>query len=307
MNDIMDRLVIRVILSIFMCLIFVSFKYFHIFINSSGSIQLTKKFYPTKNAASTLHFLARILGVGILLSSYQFDISNGLMMALIDFLVQAFLGTLFFIASIYIIESITLANFEYSEEITKKKNLSYALISFSIVISMAIIFKSVLRISQGSAIILFFLSLFCIVIVGLAAKVFPLLTKIPFNLLLIQKNLGPACSFVGYILGTSCIMIGAIGQGMTHIHDYSIRVFLKILLASIIFPIFRIGLIYIFKFQEIKSIKATFRPGVTFDPQNSEEENLGQGIYEGVIFLTASYLTSVITGQINFGINYPIF
>jgi len=42
------------------------------------------------------------------------------------------------------------------------------------------------------------------------------------------------------------------------------------------------------------------------DP-NNENLYLGQGIYEGALFLTCAFLTSVIIGQIHFGTIYPFF
>lgn len=307
MNDILDKLVIRIVFTLFVCLVLIAVKYLHQWLNTAGGALITKKFYPTKNPAATLHFLSRIVGVGLLLSSYQFDISDGLMMALIDFLVQAFLGTAFYLASLYIMESIVLVNFEYEEEISKKKNLSYAIISCAISLSMALIFKSILKISQSSAVILFFLSLFSTVLMGLAAKSFPLFTKMPLNLLIIKKNLGPASSFIGHIFGTSCIVIGAIGQNLSNLQFYSLNVLLKIVLAFIIFPIIRMAIIYIFKFQDLTSLRESLRFTAPTEIGQNEEESLGQGIYEGALFFTSCYLSSVITGQINFGINYPVF
>ena len=55
----------------------------------------------------------------------QFDTSQGIFFAFLGFLVQSIATYSLFLVSIYILESISLYNFEYQDEILKRKNLSY--------------------------------------------------------------------------------------------------------------------------------------------------------------------------------------
>ena len=119
---------------------------------------------------------------------------------------------------------------------------------------------------------------------------------------MIQKNLGLAFSFSGYLFGINTIILTAFNQEHLDIKRYAVQVTLSVLLSLIIFPIFQKGIKFIFKVQE--DLIGKDKNYSTFDVENPE---IGYGVYEGIIFYSSALLTSVIVGQVQFGIIYPFF
>ena len=301
MNELFDKLIIRVMLTLFICGILVLYQYAHYFLYPSARQQLFKRFFPSKNAADTIHLFGRIIGIGILLSEFHFHMSDGIILAMLDFLLLSLVTVVIYLVSIYVLESIVLYNFEYHDEIVKKKNMAYALISFVQAVGLAMILKTVLFVGNHNVVLVLFLWLFAIVIIGFACKSYPYFSKLSFNRLLIQKNMAHAFSYAGFLMGWTIIISASLNHELKNIKFYVINILLKISLALIIFPLFRLGLRYTFKLQDDLQ-QATAQDGVdTLGPE------MGYGVYEGAIFFTSCFLTSIIIGQIHFGTFYPVF
>ena len=82
---------------------------------------------------------------------------------------------------------------------------------------------------------------------------------------MIQKNLSIALSYSGFILGCSLIVSSAFEQKALGIQNYTILVVLQILLAAIILPLFRYGLILVFRLQnESKNLEDVEDPNWGF-------------------------------------------
>lgn len=301
MNELFDKLILRIIFTLFIVLLLYVYKYAHTVLYPSTKQQLFKRFFPSKNTSDTIHLMARILGIGIIFSEFYFFISDGIFYALLDFFIEASLTFVLFILSTFILDSIVLYNFEYEEEILKKKNFAYAIVSLAHAICTAYLLKIALAVSNHSVIMLFFLWLFGLVLLGFSTKSFSYISKLPFNRLLIQKNLGISFSYLGFLIGWTIIITSSLNHTLDDISWYSIQTLLKIVLSLIIIPIFRMGLIFIFRLQEEIS------PEVQSESADEQEKSMGYGIYEGVIFFSSCYLTTVITGNINFGTFYPVF
>lgn len=301
MNELFDKLIIRMFFTIFICIMLILYKYAHSFLYPSTRSQLFKRFFPSKNSPDTLHLFARIIGIGIIFSEFYFNMSEGPLLALIDFCIQSVIVCGLYLASIYIVESIVLYNFEYQDEIVKRKNFSYAIVSFSHSIALAYIIKAVLSVSKTSFILLFFLWLFSIVLLGFATKTYGIISKLSFNRLLVQKNTAVGISYLGFIWGWSLIISSSMNHELVEIKWYTIQVILKILLSLIIAPIFKSGLIWIFKMQDdLNRSKGE-------NKNELAEAEFGYGLFEGAIFFTSCFLTTVITGNIHFGTFYPVF
>ncbi len=302
MDELFDKLIIRLFFTLFIILSLFLYKYAHTFMYPTTRRQIFSRFYPSKNPADTIHFFSRLLAIGIIYSQFFFFMSDGIIFALFDFFVQSIFAFATFLLSVYVIESIVLYNFDFLDEIIKKKNMSYAVISFSNVISLAIIMKTILAVSKQSIILLFLLWLFALVLLGLATKSFNVTSKLSFNKLLIQKNLSISFSYMGFIFGWTLIISSSLFHQITNVNGYVIEVVLKILLSAIIFPIFRKGIIIAFK------IKDDFSSNDELDEKGQiKGPSIGYGVYEGVSFFTSCYLTTIITGHINFGTFYPVF
>jgi len=295
MNELFDKLIIRLIFALFICLLVFLYRLAHKRLYPSTRRELLIRFNPSKNGADSFHLFGRILGMGIIFSEFTFYLGSGMTIALIDFFLLSSVAFICYLASIYILESIVLYNFEYEDEILKRKNISYAVISFTLTVGVAMVIKSCLQVSKHAIVIFFFLWLFSIVVISLATKSFHFFSKLPFNRLLIQKNLSLALSYTGFFTGWSLILCAALNHELKEIRWYILMVLIKIALSLIILPIFKRGLIFIFLIQDEYSI------------EEDGEPEIGHGIYEGVIFLTSCLLTIVIAGHINFGSFYPIF
>lgn len=296
MNELFDKLTIRIIFTIFVCITIFLYKYLHAILYPTSRQQLFKRFFPSKNSAHTIHMFSRLVGMGIIFSNFYFNLSHGIFISLLEFLIKSISCIIIYLFSIYILESITLYNFEYIDEILKRKSLAYALVSFAQAIGLAYVIKIILIVSHDSLIFLFLIWLFVMVIIGVGNKAYALISKMPFNRLLIQKNMAIAFSYTGFFWGLIILITSSLEHELKDIKWYIIQVILKLLLAVIIFPIFRKGLVLIFRIENQSPID---------DEIHGPE--IGYGIYEGTVLLTSCFLTSIITGHINFGTFYPVF
>ena len=301
MNEIFDKLLLRIILTIFICLCILLYKYAHLLFYPSTRQQIIKSFYPTKNSADTIHLFSRIIGIGIIYSEFYFHLSQGLFVALLDFFLQSTITFTIYLSSLYILEQIVLFNFNYLDEVIKRKNIAYALLCFSLSISVAYIIKKTLIISGDSIIIFLLIWLLSMVLLGFSTKTFPLYSKISFNKSIIQKDPAIAYSYIGFIWGWTLIISSSIQHEINDLKWYLIQVITKILLSLIFFPAFKIGLIWLFK------LKFPLDSTGNKDEKLESQENLSLGIYEGILFFTSAFLTGIITGQIHFGTFYPVF
>ena len=292
MNELFDKLIIRIIFAVFICLMLFVYKYVHSFLYPAAKLQLFKRFYPSQNPAYTLHFFSRLIGIGIIFSQFRFDLSEGIFMAASGFVFQSSMAYLFYLLSIYIVECMALYKFEYKDEILKKKNMAYALICLTHSLTLAFVVKTILEVSDNSLIMLFFLWTLVMVIIGFAIKSYRFISKFNFVGLLMQQNISVAFSYTGFFWGWIVIICSSVPQESIEIRWYVIQILLKIILALIIYPIFQKGLIWIFRIKE---------------KENDLEVCTGYGIYEGSLFFTSCYLTSIIIGNIQFGsFYYPV-
>lgn len=296
MNELFDKLILRIVFTMVVCAMLFFYKYAHMMLHPSSRKQIFREFHPTKNAADTLHFFARLIGIGILFSEFRFDLSDGFFLAMLDFAVQGFFAAGLYLLSVYTLESIVLYNFEYTDEIVKKRNMAYALVCFVNSIALATLLKTCLEVGEQSLVMLFFLWLFSMVLLGFAYKAYGIFSKLPFARLLMQQNLAASISYAGYTLGWTMLISGAIDQSLTDIKWYSVQVLLRLLLSLIIFPIFRKGIMIIFRVDK----------NYATDKEPTAEGSLGYGIFEGCLFFTSAFLTTVITEHIHFGTFYPV-
>lgn len=297
MNEIYDKLILRIIFVLYLCLLILFYRYCYEFIykiRNSNKI-LLKHFGPEKKPAETIHLMSKILGIGILLSGLSLDLSLGLVSGIFLFTTLGLISFFSYIISIYIVESIILYNFEYKDEILGQNNMSYAIISAAISLSCAYLVSYSLSASHYSLPLFVLIWLFGLVIIGVGFKCYPLASQMPFNTLLTQKNLGISFSFSGFILGLSLIIVSAISRPIEELNWYAVQIVLKIILAMLIAPLLVLFITKIFK----------IRPLAVGEYRG--EEALGHGIYEGVLFFTTALLTKLITAKIIFGEIYPQF
>lgn len=278
------------------------YKYVHGSVHPSSRTQILKKFSPLKNAADTIHLFSRLIGLGIIISEFYFSMSKGIGYAIFDFFLQATIAFVIFMASTFVIESIVLYNFEYNDEVIRRKNISYATITFSNSLGIAYLLKTVLMVSEHSIIYLVFLWLFSLVILGFACKSYKYVSKLSLQKLVVQQKISIALSYTGFFWGWVVIISSSLNHQLEDMSSYSIQVLLKVLLALIVYPIILKGLHWVFRIQEIE-----FKTDEKEHLELEENELQSYGIYEGAMFFTTCFLTSVITGHIHYGTFYPIF
>lgn len=294
-----DKLIIRILFSVIFVLLLYVYKFVHRFLYPSAKSQLFKKFYPSMNSADTIHLISRLLGFGIIFTYLNINLSNGFLMAIADSVFQCILIFILYLVSLFIGESIALYNFTYEDEITKRKNMSYGVVCFSLSISMAMILKVVFETANHSLLLLLFLWLFSVVLFGFCIKVYKYFSQLNFNKHINQKNMAVAFSFSGYILGATILINSTMSRLIYTIPNYIQLVCIKILLTLIIFPVFYYGVKKVFLLQDKDDGKVQI-----FNHDNPE---VGFGIYEGALFLTSALLTSVVSAQILFGFFYPVY
>ena len=293
----LDKLILRITFCGLFIAILWLYKYVYHLFYLSPKKQMSKNFYPSLNSSDTIHYMARILGFGIVFSYIHINLEHGILFAFAHLLFQSFLVFVIYLSSLALSESIALYNFTYSDEITKRKNLCYGVIHFAHSISLAIIIREVFEVAHHSLLRLLFLWLYSNVTFGLAIKLYHSYSKLSFNKLVSQKNMAIGLSYSGYILGCALLISSALTQTDAPIDEYLQLISLKILLTVLIFPIFIVGLKKVFLFKDHTGIESES----SFDP---EEPEIGYGLYEGVVFLTASLLTTVLTGHLLLGIFY---
>lgn len=302
MNELFDKLILRIVFTVFICLTLVLYRFAHNILYPSNKGNLLQKFYPSKNSAESLHFFARLIGVGIVFSEFNFSLNQGFSIAVLDFFIRAFAGFIVYLVSLYTVESIVLYNFDYHDEVVKRRNLAFSLIGMAHAIGISFILKVILGTAGSSLVVLVFLWLFALVLVGFATKTFPIMSRLSFNRLLIQKNMAVSVSYFGFFIGWSLIIASALNSQLTQIKWYAIQVVLKILLSLIVLPIFIKGIKIIFNLSDDLNLLVKDE-----NLQDNSNVELGYGVYEGAIFFTSCFLTIVITGKINFGTFYPTF
>ncbi len=297
MNETFDKLLIRIIFTFFICFSLFLYKYAHVIFYPSHKKQILKRIYPSENYIDTLHIFSRLIGVAIIFSTLEFNEYIGISISLFHFLIWSLIGFSLYLLSIYICESIIFYNFDYKSEVLKKRNAAYGIVSFANAISLAMIIKAIFKEAENSLVILIILWLFSLVVYGFGTKLFKYISKLSFNSLMIQKNLGLGFAYSGYLFGMAIILTSSLSHDQQDITSYLIQITLKLLLATIVLPLFSLGIKYIFQVTE-KTVELN---------HPSEFLHLGVGIYTGAAFLTSSFLTAIIIGQIHFGTIYPFF
>jgi uncharacterized membrane protein YjfL (UPF0719 family) len=215
---------------------------------------------------------------------------EGFFYALFDFFVTATITYVLYLLAIYVIESIVLYDFDYNDEISKKKNIAYAIISFAHSLGLAFLIQTSVKVSTDATrhviVFIVFLWLIMAVMLGFATKTYRLVSKLKFSPLLSEKNLAVGFSYMGFFWGWVIIMANALNLPMNDLKSYWVGVILKILLGLIILPIFKEALKFIFHIQgELE--------------EGDRGVSYGYGIYEGALFITSAFLTTVITGNIS--------
>jgi hypothetical protein len=296
MNDILDVFLIRFLFVLIICGLIVLYKYIHFILYPSSKNQLSQKFYPSRNPSETIMVFSRILGLGIIFSNFNIFLNQGFFYATFDFILSSTITFSLYLLSIYILESIALSEYEYIDEITQKNNISYAMVSASYSIGIPIIFRAYLThtVYENSHNIIYIIFMWCftIVLLGFAVKSYSFVSKLNFNYLLGQKSYALGFSYFGFFLAWVIILASALDQPIVEIKYYGISIILRIILSILIMPIFKGIIPYIFQIKDDLEISTK--------DEKSQLPSYGLGIYEGVMFMTSAFMTTLVTSNIIF-------
>lgn len=293
MNHLLDEFIFRFIFILIICLAIYLYKYVHLFMYPSSKDSILKEFHPEKNPPEALIFFSRFIGIGVIFSTFYFNLEDGFSIAFINFIEKSLLSSLLYIVSIYILESITLYNFEYYEEITKKKSYAYAIFSSAQAICIGVLIKSIIIAANSSLFLIIFLWLLIIILISITSKVFYISSKFSINKDLSQRKIAVSLSYLGFIFGWTNIISLAIKHQFVNFAKYFVQVTLTILLAIIVKELLNKAIHYIFnvKLSETEIDNSKENPILT---------DLEYGIYEGTTNYISCILTTVVCEHIIF-------
>ena len=111
MNEIFDKLLIRFLFTVFICLGLLFYKYAHVLFYPSQKKQILKKIYPSENYVDTLHVFSRLIGIAIIFSTLEFNEYIGFVRSVLDFFILGTSGIVLYLFSLYIMDNIVFYNF----------------------------------------------------------------------------------------------------------------------------------------------------------------------------------------------------
>ena len=96
----LDKLILRILF----CGLFIGilwlYKYTHRLFYLSPKKQMLEKFYPSLNSSDTIHYVARILGFGIIFSYMHINLEHGILFAFAHLLFQSLLVFVIYLSSL---------------------------------------------------------------------------------------------------------------------------------------------------------------------------------------------------------------
>ncbi len=298
MNELIDKLAIQCLFLLIIFIIGFIFNYTYSFFYTEQRLLTLKNFYPSKNSPHSIHFFSRFFSLLFILGSININIGSSLLFSLLYFAFIAILLFGLFLASLYILDSITLYNFEFDVEILSKKNYSYALISASNSIAVAFLLKNISLISFDSIINLIFIWLFSIMLIGFSIKLFPYVFNQSLNRHVVQKNLSISLTYMGFILGNSLAITSCFPKIQLSLEWYSIHIITSALLLIMV-----ISFIF-FAMKKTLRIKQDYKGDLI--EETDVEPEVGNGVYNGISYFTACYVAIIVINHIQFGSFYPV-
>ena len=285
MEEIFDHLLIRILFTALLIGILYGYRYAHLFLYPQGKKQVIALFNPLENTADTIHYMARIIGICIVFTSFEVHLFENILMSVLHFLFWTTVDIIFYLLSLYLMELIVLHSFQYQQEILKRKNITFAIINAALAICLAILIQNIIEIADYSIPMVIILWLFMIVVFGLLVKQFHLISHYHFSKAVFSKDPGVAISYVGYLLATTMIVYSAFNQEQKNITNFIATAFTNLLLCGILLPLFYYGIRNVF----LSTRKMTM---MIYDEELEIKYDLG--IAEAMLFLAAAFLTSIV-------------
>lgn len=298
MKHILDSLLIKFLFLLITIFFLYIFRKIHIFLAPKDVRNFHLKFYPIRNHVDSIHFFSRLLSIGIILSSLSIEIHPDLISNLMHFISWSAISVATYFASIYILEGIILHPFDYFDEIHNKKNYAYVLISSTLSICTAILIKTTIAQTGFYFLLSSVTYAFLFVAFMVLLKLYSFTSIFHLKNYIAKKDLSVALSYSGYIVAITILCVFAQEDSSASYQIHLLTILSKLIWAIILFPLFKLGIVYIFKVQAIQDK----------DPKaGNVYPKLGYGIFEGATFCMSSIFTSLLMPAINITTALPIF
>src|SRR5690606_8822377 len=101
MNEIFDKLLIRFLFTLFICIALVLYKYAHTIFYPSARKQIFKRMYPSENHADTIHIFARLICISLIFSTLEFNEYTGVFISSFHFFIWGIIALIFYLSSFF--------------------------------------------------------------------------------------------------------------------------------------------------------------------------------------------------------------
>lgn len=291
MEEIFDNLLTKIFFSIMFIGILYLYRYAHLILYPQAKKQVLNLFNPFENISDSIHYFSRIVGISIVFSSINIQVSENLTLSIVNFAFWTIVNIIFYLLSLYILELIVLHAFQYQQEILKRKNISYAIVSAVIAICLSFLIKNTTQIADNSIPFMIIVTLYTIVIFGLFLKQYHLVSRFSFSKSIIGQDLGVVISHAGFCIAATIIVHYCFKFSSDNLENFITTSLTYFLLCGILLPFFYYFLQRVFLSKLHMAISI-------FDEKLGIQHNLG--ITECMLYLSSTLLTIIIVFNINF-------
>ncbi len=286
MEENLDNLSIKLLMSCLVIAMIFLYRIMHNFVYPTGKKNYIRIFTSQTNPADAIHFYARIIGSSILIFPLVISFHDDFLSIGVHLLTWSIINFSLFLGSLYFLENSILNNFDFRNEILKKENYAYAIVSASLSLCFALSISFVVKNADFSIPIVTILWFLSLIFIGINSKIYSSLTRFQFTKDILSKNLGTAISFSGFIFGTTLILFMCFNQEYVEFSDYFIQITSDLALCLIFLPIFYLALRLIY----LKNNNFTL---MLYVKDASFNLHLGAGLTEATLFITSSILTTL--------------
>lgn len=285
MEEIFDQLLTKIMFSALLLIMLVAYRFLHLLLYPHAKKQVMSLYSPFENMPDTIHYYARIIGICIVFTSFEVHLFNNIFMGIFHFIFWILVDIVFYLLALYILELVILHAFQYQQEVLKRKNLCYAIITATIAISLAILIRNIVVIADYSIPFMIILWLFMVVVFGLLAKQYHLVSRFSFSKSVFSQDLGVVFSYVGFLVSITLLVYFSFSQTQKSVGNFIISTLTHLLLCGILLPIFFYGIQRVFLMTQKMTIPIYHQ---------DHNQQFGVGLTEAMLFLTAALLTIVV-------------
>jgi hypothetical protein len=285
MEEIFDQLLTKIMFSVLLIIMLIAYRFLHLLLYPHAKKQVMNLYSPFENLPDTIHYYARIIGICIVFTSFEVHLFDNLYMGVFHLVFWILVDIVFYLLALYILELVILHAFQYQQEILKRRNLCYAIINATIALCLAVLIRNIVTIADYSIPFMIILWLFMVVVFGLLAKQYHLVSRFSFSKSVFSQDVGVVFSYVGFLISTTLIVYYSFSQTQKSVGNFIISTLTHLLLCGILLPLFFYGIQKVFLMTQKMTI-----------PIYQQEKNLqyGVGLTEAMLYLSAALLTVIV-------------